>query len=401
MKLLFSLIITLTPGLLLADPVPAPAKPKIREASPLEEIGVDKYGKRATDALQPYASVVADARLSTAQVIAKDGGKRLAMATVVSDQGYLITKASEVAGSKELSVSFGKDPLAPGGLKLPAKVVDTYRPYDLALLKVEATGLRPAVFHNEETVPLGTFVAAAGLDDTPITYGVVSVRTRNMDDANKGFLGLLLEPSDAGLKVTRITENSAASEAGIKLQDIVLKINDTQITTQEEFTRTVGSHKPTEKIKLRIKRADEEKDLDAILRRRGDFKGMIDQTEDPRNKMSGALSEHRGGFPAALQHDLFLKPFECGGPLVNLDGKVVGINIAHSGRTESLAIPGSTVTALLKNVSEGKFFHPEIDDLEKSKNNLESELKRLDSLEARLKKDLEDIAKKLEAITGK
>jgi serine protease Do len=297
-------------------------------------------------------------------------------------------------------VSFPKTPLAPGGLRMSAKVVDTYRAYDLALLKVDAIGLRPVVFSSNDAPALGTFIAAAGLEATPITYGVVSVKTRNLDDANKGFLGVGLKASEAGLMIDSVAERSAASDAGLKTQDIVLKINGTMIASVDEFIRTVGSCKPTEKIQIRIKRAEEEKDIDAILRRRGDSPDAMRRFEDPRNQMSGALSEFRTGFPAALQHDLFLKPFECGGPLVDLDGKVVGINIAHSGRTESLAIPSATVVALLKNVSDGKFFHPELDDLTKSKTNLEAELKRLDTLEARLKKDLEEVAKKLEGITG-
>jgi serine protease Do len=392
MKILTTLLLTLTPGLLFAE---SPRVP-----NPLEEIGVDKYGKRAVESLNMYAPVVADARLSTAQVFSKEGNKRLAMATVVSDQGYLITKASEVVGSKDLVVTLAKSPLAPGGLRMSAKVVDTYRPYDLALLKVEVAGLRPVVFSTDEA-SLGTFIAATGLENTPITYGVVSVKTRNLDDANKGFLGVGLKASEAGLEIESVSERSAAFDAGLKTKDIVLKLNGTMVASVEEFIRTVGSCKPTEKIQIRIKRADEEKDIDAILRRRGDTPEAMRRFEDPRNLMSGALSQHRTGFPAALQHDLFLKPFECGGPLVNLDGHVVGINIAHSGRTESLAIPSATVVTLLKNVGDGKFFHPEAEELEKAKTNLEAEIKRLDSMEARLKKELEDVAKKLEGIIGK
>jgi serine protease Do len=117
--------------------------------------------------------------------------------------------------------------------------------------------------------------------------------------------------------------------------------------------------------------------------------------------MSGALSEHRTGFPAALQHDLFLKPSECGGPLADLDGQIVGINIAHSGRIESLAIPGPTVALLLKSIDKGRFFHPELDDLQKAKTNLEGEVQRLAEMESRIRKQLEDVAKKLDSLTAK
>ena len=34
-------------------------------------------------------------------------------------------------------------------------------------------------------------------------------------------------------------------------------------------------------------------------------------------------------------------PNECGGPLVSLDGKVVGINIARGGRVDSYAMPAA------------------------------------------------------------
>ena len=46
-----------------------------------------------------------------------------------------------------------------------------------------------------------------------------------------------------------------------------------------------------------------------------------------------------------IQHDTVLRPVNCGGPVVDLDGRVVGVNIAHGGRrdlllpTESLLVP--------------------------------------------------------------
>jgi serine protease Do len=47
-----------------------------------------------------------------------------------------------------------------------------------------------------------------------------------------------------------------------------------------------------------------------------------------------------------------LRPIDCGGPVVDVDGKVVGLNIARAGRVESYALPSSlvreTVDKLLK-----------------------------------------------------
>jgi len=75
---------------------------------------------------------------------------------------------------------------------------------------------------------------------------------------------------------------------------------------------------------------------------------------DFQNNMGSKLSDKRTGFPNILQHDSVLKPSDCGGPLVELDGKAVGINIARAGRVESYAIPSDTVLALLPDLKSGK-----------------------------------------------
>ena len=59
--------------------------------------------------------------------------------------------------------------------------------------------------------------------------------------------------------------------------------------------------------------------------------------------MGGALSKRAEDFELALQHDTVLEPWQCGGPLINLEGKAVGINIARAGRVASYALPASLV----------------------------------------------------------
>ena len=70
----------------------------------------------------------------------------------------------------------------------------------------------------------------------------------------------------------------------------------------------------------------------------GTFPGFEGRSEF-QNNLGGRLSVRRFGFPVALQHDTVLRPDDCGGPVVDLDGRVIGFNIARAGRTESYAIP--------------------------------------------------------------
>ena len=49
------------------------------------------------------------------------------------------------------------------------------------------------------------------------------------------------------------------------------------------------------------------------------------------------------GDEQAIQHDTVLQPWLCGGPLVDLDGKAIGLNIARAGRVATYALPASLV----------------------------------------------------------
>jgi serine protease Do len=66
------------------------------------------------------------------------------------------------------------------------------------------------------------------------------------------------------------------------------------------------------------------------------------------NRLGGPLSKRRTRFQEVVQHDSPLDPEDCGGPLVNLDGEVIGINVARAGRIMSYAIPAESVRDILK-----------------------------------------------------
>jgi len=70
------------------------------------------------------------------------------------------------------------------------------------------------------------------------------------------------------------------------------------------------------------------------------------------NEMSGPLSERLSGFPLALQHDMPISPAVCGGPLLDLQGRCLGVNVSRAGRVKTLAIPASDIRKLLASVEE-------------------------------------------------
>ena len=59
-------------------------------------------------------------------------------------------------------------------------------------------------------------------------------------------------------------------------------------------------------------------------------------------QMSGgalSLSKRRDGFPRVIHHDTPLTKESVGGPLLNLEGKCIGMNIARASRVATYAIP--------------------------------------------------------------
>src|SRR5690606_2816082 len=78
-----------------------------------------------------------------------------------------------------------------------------------------------------------------------------------------------------------------------------------------------------------------------------------------QNQMGGNLSRRRDEFQAVYQHDTVLKPEDCGGPVVNLQGMAVGINIARAGRTETYVLPADLLSSVLEDTKGDKYPAPE------------------------------------------
>jgi serine protease Do len=90
---------------------------------------------------------------------------------------------------------------------------------------------------------------------------------------------------------------------------------------------------------------------------------------------------------------MFLEPNEVGGPVVDLKGRVIGMNIARSGRIECFAIPAASVEKLISTAGDGKFFHPELDALIEERKGAEAAAERL-------KRDIEELAQRIREAEG-
>lgn len=341
----------------------------------------EKWSRETPEILKSWEPALEEVRRATVK-ITRDG-KDIAYGCAVHEKGYIVTKASEVHDKKSNAFLSNLEVVFPEGLRLPAKLADVHRPYDLALLKVEARGLRPMPWDESATPTPGTFLAAATPLRLPAAVGVLSVLPRSLDETQKGYLGVGLDKGGEGtIKVISVSSQSPASKAGLVIDDVIKTIDGKSVVSVEECIRTIGSLRPYQKVKIVVAREKGDRELEVTLASRATNVGT--QGEDPRNMMAGQLSRTRRGFPDVIQHDMVLDPQEIGGPIVDLEGHVVGMNIARSGRIECFAIPSKTIKSLLSKVGEGHFNHPELDSLRDERKNAEDAL-------TKLKKDLETL----------
>lgn len=302
--------------------------------------------------LAPFKSIVAKSNESTVRVRGDD--KDVALGTVVFPDGFILTKASELHGNISVRLS--------DGTEYEAKIHATHVPTDLALIKIDVKGLKPVTFADTKKVPIGNWLAAAGDKSDAVAVGIVSHGTRTLswpDDvivnANRGFLGIIpVDEKDAegkviGAKIESLDAKGGASKAGLKKNDIIIELNGKETKGQETLRAFLENLRPGDTVKLKVLREGEEKEFKATLTGQ-----LAPNRGDIQNAMGGELSGRRTGFPAVLQTDMVVAPRDCGGPVVDLEGKVLGVNIARAGRVETWILPSENIRPLLPELKAGK-----------------------------------------------
>jgi putative serine protease PepD len=72
--------------------------------------------------------------------------------------------------------------------------------------------------------------------------------------------------------VDAIFPDSPADKAGLRKDDIILKMDGNDAGTLPEFVQKVGEKKPGDKVKLLVKREGQEKTIEVTLGKKSDNK---------------------------------------------------------------------------------------------------------------------------------
>lgn len=281
-------------------------------------------GKHVQAAAEPLRQT-----LQEISVVFYAHGDVVSYGLLMNADGDVLTKASELPQGAPLTARIGDKPYT--DIANIAHDPAT----DLALVQIR--GVRPASLPewSPESPRLGAIVASNGSTTRTVRrlrLGIVSAAQRPIppEPGPAPSTGIVFSPDGA---IAEVPPQSPAAQAGLKPGDTIIALDGQPIANLNDLGNLLRHCEPGQTIRLRIQRNGQE--LDSTLK--------LGQARQEDDEMNGQASRRRDNFPEAIQHDTLLAPTMLGGPLIDLDGRVVGLNIARVNRAETYALPAALV----------------------------------------------------------
>src|SRR6266568_4959327 len=196
---------------------------------------------------------------------------------IISTDGYILTNAHVVDSADEVTVRLTDK------RDFKARVIGADRRTDLALIKIEATGLPAVRMGDPNRLRVGEWVVAIGSPfgfDNTVTAGIVSAKGRSLPQENfvpsipidvamdvqgqlrqfgrvsRGRIGVVIQEVSkelaesfglarpSGALVNAVEKGGPAEKGGVEAGHIILKFDGKPVSTSSELPRIVGSTKP-------------------------------------------------------------------------------------------------------------------------------------------------------------
>lgn len=287
-----------------------------------------------------------------------EGRKPILYGAIMSADGYILTKDSELYNydektkaktAKELMIIVDEHRYT--DFKIVARDVE----WDLALIKIEAKGLKPIKWAASSEIAQGTWVVTNGSSSKArrrVNIGIISANARAIDGALPVVMGVGLKKHKEGVMIEGVSAKSGAQEAGLKKGDIIFKFDGLEVKNRKAVLDVIRTKQPGDKVEVEFKRDDKSLKVEMELKAREEAGGGR-KPKSRNDQMSGEFSNRRDSFPRVLQTDIGQNYRQTGGPLLNLAGEAVGLNIARATRAESFAVPCEEVQQVFAELLKG------------------------------------------------
>ena len=296
---------------------------------------------------------------------------------IIKEDGFIISKFSEL-NDKDYQV------LLPNQKRYHAVFVGSDKETDLALLKIKAEDLKAVNFEGDFPQQKANWLVSP-LFGLSSKIGIVSSVTRSITRVS-GVIGIMLgDEVKEGIVINGAVEKGPAHTAGVRTGDILMKVDGKEMLKREKLFEYLKDKSPGTKVVITVKQNGNELLREILLGDRNQTFGMFNRNLE----MSGTVSKRVDGFNKIIQHDIPIEHFETASPLLNIDGNVIGLNIAKVNRSEAYALPNSEIRSAIKRLMKLKV--PEEKDIYKKSKHVS--LVKLKSIQAQLQEMLPRVNK--------
>lgn len=296
-------------------------------------------GKTVLKTIEPVRE-----RLQELSAVFFSGHDVMVYGIVLSPDGYIATKASELHAHQNPVIRIG------GAKYSHFKEIGTDPATDIAVVKVDASNLSaPGPVSHE--APMGMLVVSNGSTTRSSRrgqLGTLSAAQRPIPNGDTAYMGVVFA---APCSIQEVIKDGPADKAGAMDGDEILAVDGAPVTTLEAIYPILSKKEIGEKVTLKVSRKGKKVSYAITLGSRRKALGE-DTPQNSNDLISGGFSKRRDDFPMVLQHDTPSRYTLMGGPLLNLKGELIGMNIARVNRAENYALPISVVQESVKRILE-------------------------------------------------
>lgn len=273
-------------------------------------------------------------------VVVDDKSRSIGYGVVVSASGHLLTKASLIHDLDSYRIRYDRK-------QFEVELLQESREWDLALLKIPVTDTIPVEFVAVEP-QLGDLIVSNGVTSLlkrRHKFGVISANAREIPVKVAALDFITKRVEGEANVVAELVPKGVAESAGLQVGDRITSLDGVTIEPDDVIEVYYQDKWPGDLASLVVEREGQEIELSIPYQWR--YK-VYPNPMDRNEAMSGRISKRRNGFPRVIQHDIALSARSIGGPLLNLEGKCIGMNIARFSRAETYALPSTVIQKLLQ-----------------------------------------------------
>jgi len=156
------------------------------------------------------------------------------------------------------------------------------------------------------TRPMGRIGVSWFKKNPEVVYSIIETDKNGVGPA-VAFMGISGGNKVKEALIQNVTEKGPSEKAGIKKGDIVVELDGKKIENYNDLIVSIRAHKPNDKVKVKVKRGEEEKELELTFGRRGGSTGR-------------PYTAYLGGQRANAQKEQGKNGFESGGVFRSEDG---------------------------------------------------------------------------------